>query len=112
MSAVFSVHQVGKVGSTSVVDTLRDLLPGQTIHQTHVLSERRMLDALQRWLTRSRRFSEFRIQENMHSSIEVSRALANGLSKYDWYLMTMVREPIARNVSALFQNLRRVWAHG
>ncbi len=111
MSAVIAVHQVGKVGSTSVVDTLRDLLPGEIIHQTHMLSERRMLDALRRWLGRSRCFPNFRIQENMLSSIELSRSLVQGLSQHDWYLMTMVREPIARNVSALFQNLRRVWAH-
>ena len=47
----------------------------------------------------------------MRSSIEVSRALGHGLEIRDWHLATQVREPIARNVSAFFQNLRRVWVH-
>ena len=97
MSAVVAVHQVGKVGSTSVVDTLRDLLPGEPVHQTHALSERRMLDAMRRWLERSQRISEFKMRENLVSSVEVSRALAEGLPQHDWYLLSLVREPIARN---------------
>ena len=111
MSAVISVHQVGKVGSSSVVEALRELLPGQHVHQTHVLSERRLLDALRRWLGRSQQFPGFRFYDHLRSSIEISKALAQGLSRQDWYLMSLVREPIARHVSALFQNLRLVWVH-
>ena len=105
------VHQIGKVGSTSVVETLRDLMPGETIHQTHGLSERRMLDSIRRWLERSRRMPGFKPQYNLLSSIELSGYLQAGFAHRDWYVLSLVREPIGRNVSAFFQNLELVWVH-
>ncbi len=111
MKPVICIHQIGKVGSTSVLQTLNHFLPGEKIHQTHGLSERRMLDSIIRWLDRSRRSPGFKPSPNLLSSIEVSGYLHGGLEQRDWYLLSLVRDPIGRNVSAFFQNLHLVWVH-
>lgn len=111
MKPVICIHQVGKVGSTSVLKTLNHFLPGEKIHQTHGLSEHQMLDAIIRWLDRSRRNPGFKPSPNLLSSIEVSGYLCGGTAQRDWYLLSLVRDPIGRNVSAFFQNLHLVWVH-
>jgi hypothetical protein len=111
MKPVICIHQVGKVGSTSVLKTLSRFLPGEKIHQTHSLSERVMLDSILRWLDRSRRSPGFRPSPNLLSSIEISGYLQHGLAQRDWYLLSLVRDPIGRNVSAFFQNLHLIWVH-
>lgn len=111
MKPVICIHQIGKVGSTSVLRTLDRFLPGEKIHQTHGLSERRLLDSISRWLDRSKRSPGFKPSPNLLSSIEISGYLHGGLAQRDWYLLSLVRDPIGRNVSAFFQNLHLVWVH-
>src|SRR5260221_4851629 len=100
MKPVICIHQIGKVGSTSVLKTLNHFLPSEKIHQTHGLSERRMLDSIIRWLDRSRRKPGFKPSPNLLSSIEVSGYLRGGTAQRDWYLLFLVRDPIGRHVSA------------
>ena len=111
MKPVICIHQIGKVGSTSVLKTLDHFLPGEKIHQTHGLSERRLLASIVRWLDRSKRSPGFKPAPNLLSSIEISGYLRGGLAQRDWYLLSLVRDPIGRNVSAFFQNLHLVWVH-
>jgi hypothetical protein len=108
--AIISVHQVGKVGSTSVLKTLGNLLPQEKIHQTHVLHEKSVLASISEWIHRWQRTPNCVMPSNILSSIAVSGQLAHGgVAATDWYLLSLVRDPVARNVSAFFQNLRRAW---
>ncbi|MDD5198745.1 MAG: putative capsular polysaccharide synthesis family protein [Terrimicrobiaceae bacterium] len=109
--AILCVHQVGKVGSTSVLETLRRHLPRERIFQTHVLSERAVLASIREWIGRSQARPGFQPQWNLLASIELSGRLAKGIAAADWYLLSLVREPVGRNVSAFFDNLRRGWVH-
>jgi Putative capsular polysaccharide synthesis protein len=111
MANPICVHQVGKVGSTSVIETLRDLLPDIVIHQTHVLSSRALAASLSQWLERERRSPGIRIPTNLRSSIAMSSLLEPGVASDEWHVLSLVREPVGRNVSAFFENLRRGWIH-
>jgi hypothetical protein len=109
--AILCVHQIGKVGSTSVLETLKHLLPAEKIHQTHVLHERAVLGSIRQWLGEFRNAQRPRPPRNLLASVELSRRLAAGTHVDDWYLLSLVREPISRNISDFFENLRRVWVH-
>jgi hypothetical protein len=99
------VYQMGKVGSTSVYAALRALRLPAPVHQVHFLS-RSGLDST-RAFYRSVRASPW--QEH----VLVGRALARALDRYPsarWKLVTLVRDPIARELSGWFQHVET--AHG
>lgn len=109
--AILCVHQIGKVGSTSVLETLQHLLPREKIYQTHVLHERAVLGSVRQWVDEFRKAQRPRPPRNLLASVELSRRLAAEPPAEDWYLLSLVREPISRNISDFFENLRRVWVH-
>jgi len=107
---LFCVHQVGKVGSTSLVRSLEQILPGETIYQTHVLSEAGVLAMMQAWLDHPLA-PDVKLHDHIVSSIELRRRLMHPGLPVNWYLFSAVREPVARNISAFFQNLNWHWMH-
>jgi Putative capsular polysaccharide synthesis protein len=112
VSNVICVHQFGKVGSTTVAHALQGMLPAETIYQTHVLSERAVLRRMETWLSRPQS-PRFRLADHVCRSIELRRHFTSERRAQNvrWYLFTLVREPIGRNVSAFFQNLHKTWIH-
>lgn len=105
---VICVHQMGKVGSTSVVAALQRLFPAQKIHQTHLLSDAGVLRGMEWWLDQPKA-PEVKMPDHLLASIELGRRLADGIEATDWHLVCLVREPLGRNVSAFFQDLHRQW---
>ena len=105
------VHQMGKVGSTTVVHSLKaaGVDKHMTIYQTHYLSE----DGLEF-------YSDLQVQgyggwENMPPKTKQSlmrhkvlrqRLRAGYLDRHDTVLVTLVRDPIATNLSGYFHNYR------
>ncbi|MGH8046383.1 MAG: putative capsular polysaccharide synthesis family protein, partial [Chthoniobacterales bacterium] len=108
--AILCVHQIGKVGSTTVAQALQRMLPDQEIHQTHFLSERGVLKCMEWWLNRAQS-PRFRLADHVSRSIELRRHFVRRQQSVNWYLFTLVREPIGRNVSAFFQNLHKTWTY-
>ncbi|MGB3492752.1 MAG: putative capsular polysaccharide synthesis family protein [Elainellaceae cyanobacterium] len=103
------VHQMGKVGSTSIYDSLkaRSEFSSRVFH-THVLNPAGVPRGL------SHLIKPERIQLHKNHFLD-SLYLWNILSNPDrsskssekrWKIITLVREPIARNISAYFQNIR------
>jgi hypothetical protein len=95
------VYQMGKVGSSSLYAGLRALYLNVPVYQCHMLNN---LDA---------------IEESVHKmyptappilpQVEIGRALRREIEQKKgtrWNLISMVREPVARNISAFFQNLK------
>lgn len=101
---VVSVHQIGKVGSTSLVHTLESIFPEEKIFHTHKASEAGLMRSAVEYLAspwdRLRRIAE---GSNVWSTLEFSRLLEVPLDRHDWRIINLTREPVGRDVSAFFQ---------
>lgn len=99
---VLLVHQMGRVGSMTVVNSLKAAYPEVPLYHTHFLNPERVR---QRYLTERRR-RRFGL---MPLHLKVSRALARELKKGSnnrrWKVVTIVRDPVARNVSTFFHSI-------
>ncbi|MEL6797585.1 MAG: putative capsular polysaccharide synthesis family protein [Planctomycetota bacterium] len=91
------VHQMGKVGSRSVVDSLHASLPGGRIEHLHTVTPAGLASA--------REALERRDQPpppHVEAGERVRREILDAGEGAD--VITLVREPVGRNVSAFFQN--------
>lgn len=77
------IYQYGKVGSSSLYDSLEPMWPGVVVH-AHSLTER----------------------ENEPAEIALARDVLRE-KKERVFIISAVREPIGRNISAFFQNFER-----
>ena len=94
------VHQMGKVGSTSIFRSLKSVFPDKAVCHTHFLNPKRLEDKL-----RLVRLKKQPIQPYLIMSQELRKVIDDDLKDKKWKIITIVREPIARNISAFFENL-------
>jgi len=98
------VYQMGKVGSTAVAHALETAMPGRPVFHFHTLSRER----LQREEAVYRRHFAVRrsIDSHLLHSLHVKRRLAGLPPRVRrWKIVTLVRDPVERNLSAFFQTL-------
>jgi lipopolysaccharide biosynthesis protein/ubiquinone/menaquinone biosynthesis C-methylase UbiE len=99
------IYQMGKVGSVSVIQSLhkayQDLSLPIPIHHVHVMED---LDRMEAAIRQERKDPAGTL-----GAIEAGRKLRQQIdsnpNKY-WKIISLVREPVARNVATFFQNLR------
>lgn len=111
------VYQMGKVGSKSVVDTLRAVRPDTAVKHVHFLSP----GAIEYFEDFARGCFERDLVSDA-SRINNMRHLAQAEYLYDrlsqpethgsWRAITMVRDPVARNVSGFFEILDLQMGYG
>lgn len=97
------VLQMGKVGSSSVVKTLQDSLPGHFVHHVHFLS--------QPWLGNIEKLFEdagkVAGRHRLHAHVSAARYLMNNFDDdaagKPKLIVSLMRDPIARNISSFFQ---------
>lgn len=96
------VYTMGKVGTTTLVQSLEKSLAGTPIYHLHTLDAERIrqMEALSRRLFCHSRTVHRHLLNSLFVQHQVMRA-----GQPRWKLITMVREPVARNVSAFFQML-------
>lgn len=99
------VFQMGKVGSSSLNRTLTQYCPDHEVFQVHVLSP----EWIQTVESQLRAASKSHGRPLVHSHLLASRYLAERLSERPapgkrWKVISMVRDPVARNISAFFQS--------
>ena len=96
---ILLVHQMGRAGSMTTVNTLRSANLDLAIFHTHWLNPRTVA-----WnLERVRERPEQRRPLNLRVSARISAHLQQtGIDQRDWRLVSVFREPIARNVSVFF----------
>lgn len=90
------VHQMGKVGSSSVYDSLKHAPLKVPVYHTHLLNRQR-LDRQLRSLTGNRAGAS-----HLRTS---QRLLEDGFDGSRWKIISLTRDPISRNISAFFQNV-------
>lgn len=99
------VYQMGKVGSSTVVASLKALDLGNTVYHIHTLTKEG-LEAGER-IYRDLQSNFFNRYPNRSRHLLASRLLIKqknqGLGDTRWKVVTLVRDPIARNISAFFQ---------
>lgn len=91
---IFLVYTLGKVGSSTIYDTLKSVIPHVDIHHIHFLSD----DYLNKILTNSNSY--------FHKHVELGRSVLDHISKNPnkrIKIITLVRDPVQRQISSLFQ---------
>lgn len=97
------VYQMGKVGSSSLYAGLRALCLNVPVYQCHMLNN---LDAIEKSVHK-----KYPAAPPVLPQVELGRALRREIEQKKgtrWHLISMVREPVARNVSAFFQNIKNI----
>ena len=95
-------YQMGKVGSSTIQASLQELDLDQPIYHVHFLNPGRVREIEQQ----RRRFFRTDKQRLLYRPW-LSQFLLEEVNKRDrcWKLITLVREPVARNISTFFENL-------
>lgn len=101
------VFQMGKVGSTSIVTSLESLNLGRPIFHVHALveahrkhSEVRINLSPRQYFKRSKNAL---ISQYLEKEIHRSRKRKASQLKKKWKVITLVRDPVAQNISSFFQ---------
>jgi Putative capsular polysaccharide synthesis protein len=92
------VWSKGKVGSSSVCATLRQY--GFDAVQVHYLSDLNLTYLM------NETYCDQILPDNIVASLRVLHGIDRGFYKPPFRVVTLVRDPLARNVSAYFQNLQ------
>lgn len=96
------VYQMGKVGSSSLVATLRNLVPQSSIYHVHRLTDEGLDEMRLRSSAAGRAYPGLGYWQGKH----VKRRMTQKPER-SWRVITLTRDPVARNLSALFQSLSR-----
>jgi hypothetical protein len=95
------IYQTGKVGSSTVLKSVKALDLDMPIFHIHTLTPEGMAhgEAIHGHSLRS----HFPRSKHLLESRYLRREVDRGLSGKRWKVVTLVREPVARNISSLFQ---------
>jgi len=88
------IYQFGKVGSTSLYYSLQRL--NREVYHIHILEAGRLANAIKRLKDAGKE-----IPPHLAASFYLHKYLRNR----KWDIVSVVRDPVARNVSAFFQNI-------
>lgn len=102
------IYQMGKVGSTTIVNSLQTLDPKYIFQfHVHVLTPEGLRDVEREYYGEaSRLFQRSLLPETKHIFVgHYLRSLMDkGICEKRWKIVTLVRDPIARNVSYFFHS--------
>lgn len=94
------VYQMGKVGSTAILKALVDQGFRVPVEHVHLLAD---LDAIEDGVQRSYADPSSTLEQLDHA--RQVREAVDRQPNVSWNVITMVRDPVARNVSAFFESL-------
>lgn len=98
------IYQMGKVGSTTLLDTLRPLLPEMQIYHIHVLSDAGIRQEDRNYYGGKPTLcskSHLPSSKHLFESKFLRKQMARGLEGLK--IITLFRDPVGREVSAFFQ---------
>lgn len=96
------VYQPGKVGSRSIYETLKEM--GYNAYHVHNLCN---LDGMEQYVRETYPNPEYSLKE-IGRGRTIRALIDNSSDNTVWNVITMVRDPIARHVSAVFELLPQV----
>lgn len=98
------IYQMGKVGSTTLLDTLRPLLPQSQIYHVHVLSDVGIHQEDQNYYGGKPTFfskSHLPASKHLFESKFLRKQMVRGMTGIK--IITLSRDPVGREISAFFQ---------
>lgn len=99
-----AVYQMGKVGSSSLLATVEELLPNRLVLHIHNTTDEGLETTLQRSNVRGRAYPGPMFYAGQYFKKEIASPLGER-----WNLISLTRDPVARNFSGFFQSLN-LWA--
>lgn len=104
------VYQMGKVGSSTIKQSLSKYATDYRIYQLHTL-RKRVLKEEESFFLNNFDFLKT-IDEYILTGQYLSKKIKKNSGKSKFKIVTLIRDPIARNISAFFNNLeRRIMPH-
>lgn len=100
INAPILIFQMGKVGSTSVYRALREQALPVPVEHVHLLAD---LDDVERWVRRTYPYPSSTLRQIEHD--RRLRQMIDTQPATRWNVITLVREPVIRNVSSFFESL-------
>ena len=99
------VYQMGKVGSSTIVATLKNLKLNKAIYDVHTLTEKGISEKEQmaREMCNNSSTTYFPRASHLLTSRFLLKEMNEGLGRRNWKIVTLVREPISVNISTFFQ---------
>ncbi|MBW2020574.1 MAG: hypothetical protein JRI58_11090 [Deltaproteobacteria bacterium] len=98
------VYQMGKVGSITVYRSLKAAKIRNPIIHCHFLSRENIRNVEQYFLS----LPSQEVPDHIEKCKRVSHYIHRNMKKHRWKVVTLVRDPVAREISDLFQNLKVV----
>jgi hypothetical protein len=100
------VHQMSKVGSQTVVASLHEALPDHAIYHTHFISDQGLA-----WLEGfvRERWGSVHIPQHLWHGQFVRGNLCDAAAPERLRVVTLVRDPVARNISEFSRNWMCIW---
>lgn len=101
------VHQMGRVGSMTLVNTLRTMDLPWPIYHTHYLNPSNLAYNIER----RKKVQWYVWQRHLRVAGLLSDAIAQKRKQRDWYIVSTVREPVGRNLSNFILDIERFHIH-
>jgi hypothetical protein len=98
------IYQMGKVGSSSIKKTLDKLNLDNPIYHVHFLTKKLVLKSEKDRKPFFRTDKHHLLQRPWLNQFLIKK-IENGLNEGKWKIITLTRDPVARNISAFFENL-------
>jgi len=101
------VYQMGKVGSSTIVASLKALDSSWPVYHIHTLTQEGIeaREQIYRRMVENSSTTYFPRAKHLLVSRYLRKALTKGLSGKKWKVITLVRDPIARQLSEFFQTI-------
>lgn len=96
------IYQMGKVGSSTVYDTLEQQCPQFQVFQVHVLTGDWIREVQAQYRAASRDHGRPMLDEHVLASRYLATRIRRERGRR-WKVVTLVRDPVARNVSTFFE---------
>ncbi len=98
------IYQMGKVGSSTVKHSLQKLKLPMNVYHVHALTQERIDWLEEKFIHASKVKEKPVIHDHVIESIFL-RELIDQNKHLNWKIITLIRDPIARNISTFFQSL-------
>ncbi len=98
------VYQMGKVGSKTVCKSLQQAKLQNSIYHVHFLSHNGIKEAEKYYCSKNLSLEHLQVSKELREKIDTT-------TRKNWKIITLVREPISRDISDVFQNIERFYPH-
>ncbi|MCU0286868.1 MAG: putative capsular polysaccharide synthesis family protein [Acidobacteria bacterium] len=98
------IYQMGKVGSTSVYNSLKCAGISNSLFHVHQLSDEG-IKRKEMWLKHHEALEIPWVKEDLQYIKKIKELITRNRSEFQWKIITMTRDPVSVKLSAFFENI-------